>query len=429
MIKKFIEIDRDVPIILPQKFEGWLDENDLSRFIVEIVEQIDTSQLENEYKGRGRAAFPPKMMLALLFYCYAKGIFSSRKIERTTYELIPVLFICGGLHPDHDTINKFRQRFLNQFIFLFTMVLEIAFKLGIFKRGDNRQDGTKIEANASKHKAMSWYYANKLEAMLQAEVEMLLKQAEIANSKSNFDTIDIPAEIKRREERLAKIGEIKEEIEKRVQVRYENEKAEYEAKMEERAAKEAERGKKLGGRKPVAPEPGPKGKDQVNFTDGDSRIMPKSGGHFVQGYNAQASVDQPTMIIVGQHVTQNTNDKQEVELAKAELNKLPKKLGQVERAALDNGYFSDDNVNALVDEDIEPYIATGRQSHNQSLEERLAEPPKEPPENATPLEEMQHRLKTEEGKEFYGKDKARCGTSIRYYQRNHGVQALYVAWF
>jgi len=155
MIKKFIEIDRDVPIILPQKFEGWLDENDLSRFIVEIVEQIDTSELEKEYKGKGSAAFPPSMMLALLFYCYAKGIFSSRKIEQATYELISVLYISGGLHPDHDTINKFRKRFLNQFIFIFTMVLEIAFKLGIFKLGDISRDGTKIEENASKHKAMS----------------------------------------------------------------------------------------------------------------------------------------------------------------------------------------------------------------------------------------------------------------------------------
>jgi transposase len=231
MIKKFIEIDRDVPIILPCNCEGWLNDNDLSRFIVDIIEQIDTSKLENEYKGKGNAAYPPQMMLALLFYCYAKGIFSSRQIERATYELIPVLYISGGLHPDHDTINKFRKRFLNQFIFIFTMVLEIAFELGIFKLGDISIDGTKIEANASKHKAMSWDYANKLEAMLQAEVEMLLKQAEVANSKSNNDTIDIPVEIERREARLAKIGEIKEEIERRAQIRYENEKAEYDAKI------------------------------------------------------------------------------------------------------------------------------------------------------------------------------------------------------
>ena len=263
--------------------------------------------------------------------------------------------------------------------------------------------------------------------MLQAEVEMLLKQAEVANNKNNKETIDIPAEIKRREERLAKISEIKEEIEKRAQVRYENEKAEYYAKMEERVAFETERGRKLGGRKPVAP--GPKPKAQVNFTDGDSRILPKSGGNFIQGYNVQASVDQSAMIIVGQHVTQKTNDKQEIEQALAELNKLPEKLGKVERAALDNGYFSDDNVNALLDEDIEPYIATGRKSHNQSLEERLAKQPSGPPENATPIEEMPLRLKTVEGKEFYGKDKARCGTSIWYYQRSHGIQALYVALF
>ena len=129
MNKKFKEIDRNKSIILPCNLDGWLDGNDLSRFIVEIVEQLDTSELENEYKGRGSAALPPKMMLALLFYSYAKGIFSSRKREQATYELIPVLYITGGLHPDHDTINTFRKRFLSQFVCIFTMVLEIAFEL------------------------------------------------------------------------------------------------------------------------------------------------------------------------------------------------------------------------------------------------------------------------------------------------------------
>ena len=365
---------------------------------------MDTSTLEKSYSGGGSAPYPPKMMLALIFYCYAKGIFSSRKIERATYELIPVLYITGGFHPDHDSVNNFRKRFLPELEQIFVMILQIAHSMRIFKLGDISIDGTKIKANASKHKAMSWAYANKLEKQLQDEVAKLLKRAETECNKGSQD-IDIPAEIKRRQERLETIAKAKAEIEKRAQARYDQEKVDYEAKMAERAAKEAARGRKLGGRTPKKPEPGPKDKDQVNFTDEDSRIMPKSGGGFVQGFNAQASVDIETMIVVGQHVTQKTNDKQEVEPALAELDKLPEGLGEINRAALDTGYFSDSNVGKFVGKNISPYIASGRQSHNQKLEDRLSETP-EAPENPTPVEAMQHSMKTEEGKKFYAKRKS-----------------------
>ena len=410
MSKKFIDVDRSQAIKIPGNMKGWLNGNNLARFIVDIVEQLDTSELENDYRKGGSAAYPPKMILALLFYCYAKGIFSSRKIEQSSYELIPVLYITGGLHPDHDTINKFRKRFLGKLAPIFIMILQIAHDLGVLKLGDISIDGTKIEANASKHKAMSWDYANKLEAQLQAEVEELLKRAEKGNGFEDND-INIPVEIQYREARLNKITEIKAEIEKRAQERYEQEQAEYEKKLEERKKKEAERGRKLGGKKPTPPEPGPRGKDQVSFTDGDSRIMPKSGGGFVQAYNAQASVDQDTILILGQHVSQNTNDKQEVEPALVELNKLPEELGKIERAALDTGYFSESNVDKIIEKQIEPYIASGRQSHNQTLEERLAKPPKVA-EDASSVEKMQHRMKTEEGKNFYAKRKSTVETTF-----------------
>ena len=134
--------------------------------MVEVAEQLDISEIEGAYKGGGSAPYPTKMMLALLFYCYAKGIFASRQIERATYELIPVLYITGGNHPDHDSINTFRKRFLVQLPSLFVQILEYACHLGVFKLGDISIDGTKIQANASKHKAMSWEYANKLEVQL-----------------------------------------------------------------------------------------------------------------------------------------------------------------------------------------------------------------------------------------------------------------------
>jgi len=223
--------------------EDWLDNNDLAIFIVDVVEKLDTSTIEKAYRGGGSASYPPKMMLALLFYGYAKGIFSSRKIEKATYELIPVLYIANGLHPDYDSINTFRKRFLSELGALFVMLLQIAHGMKIFKLGDIYIDGTKIKANASKHKAMSWKYACELEEQLKSEVETLLKRAETENRKPNKE-IDIPAEITHREDRLEKIGEIKIEIELRAKRRYEQEKAEYDAKIAERATKEAERARR-----------------------------------------------------------------------------------------------------------------------------------------------------------------------------------------
>ena len=342
--------------------EGWLEPNSLARFVVEIVEQLDTSAIEGAYRGGGSAPYPPKMMLSLLFYCYAKGIFSSRKIEQAGYEQIPVLYITGGLHPDHDSINTFRRRFLEQLSPLFVEILEYACGLGIFKLGDISIDGVKIKANASKHKAMSWEYACKLEEQLRQEVATLLAKAE-SESGQGEPEIDIPQEIQRRQARLSKIREIKGEIEQRAQARYELEKAEYERKLAEREAKEKARGRKLGGKAPIAPQPGPQAKDQMNFTDSESRIMPVSGGGFEQAYNAQASVDMETMIIVGNHVSQQPNDKQEVEPALVQLNQLPESLGKVKKAALDSGFFSEHNTNCFEDKEIEPYIAADFSRH------------------------------------------------------------------
>jgi transposase len=399
----FREIDRSQPITLPGNLEGWLDGNDLAHFIVDVVEALDTREIEAAYRGGGSAPYPPKMLLALLFYCYAQGIFTSRKIERATYELIPVLYLTGGTHPDHDSINTFRQRFLPHFERLFVQILLIAHALGVVKLGEVSLDGTKIEANASKHHALSWAYAERLEQQLKAEVQMLLERAAAVEGPGAVD-IDLPAELKRREDRLTKIAEVKIEIERRAQERYRRERAEYEAKQAARAAKEQARGRKLGGKPPREPVPGPRSDDQVNFTDGDSRIMPVSGGGFEQAYNAQATVTMGSLLIVGTHVTQHANDQQEIEPALAELAKLPETLGTVERMTADNGYLSEGNVNRLVEARIEPLIAVGRQSHHDALAERLAPVPEAPP-NPDAVTAMQHRLKTPEGKALYAQRK------------------------
>jgi transposase len=368
------------------------------------MEQLDTSPIELAYSGGGSPPYPPKMMLALLFYCYAKGIFSSRKMERATYELIPVLFITGGTHPDHDSINTFRKRFLKELSNLFVLLLQIAHGMGILKLGNVSMDGTKIKANASKHKAMSYGYANKLEEQLRGEVADLIKRAESENGRGQQD-IDIPAELQRREVRLEKIAEIKTELEKRAAERYAQEQAEHEAKLKTREEKEKASGRKLGGRKPKAPEPGARDKDQANFTDGDSRIMSMAGGGFEQAYNAQATVDLDTMLIIGQHVSQNTNDKQEVAPALEQLSNLPSDLGDIKKAAADNGYFSKENIEKFEAAGIEPYLPNGRQHHNPTLEERF---PKETemPKDADSVVAMEHRMKSEAGREFYAQRKS-----------------------
>ena len=286
---------------------------------------------------------------------------------------------------------------------LFVQVLLIAHALGVVKLGEVSLDGTKIEANASKHHALSWAYAERLEQQLQAEVRTLLERAAAVSGPGAVD-IDLPAELKRREDRLAKIAEVKAEIERRAQARYAQEQAAHAAKLAERAAKEQARARKLGGKPPQAPTPGPRPDDQVNFTDGDSRIMPVSGGGFEQAYHAQATVTMGSLLIVGTHVTQKPNDQQEMEPAVAELAKLPETLGAVERMAADNGYGSAHNVEILVTAGIEPLIAVGRQSHHEALAERLAPVPEAPP-NPDAMGAMKHRLKTKEGKAFYAKRK------------------------
>ena len=404
MHSDFLTADRDSLYLLPPSVQDWLPVNHLARFIVDIVAQLDLTPLRGAYDGRGCKAYDPEMLLGLLFYGYATGTFSSRKLELATYESIAFRYIAGNSHPDHDTIANFRKRFLVELKPLFIQILRLAHEMNILKLGKISIDGTKIKANASKHQALSWGHACKLEKQLKAEVDSLLRQAELADQSTIADGMSIPEELERREIRLEAIAKAKREIEHRAEERYAKEKAEHEAKLAERERKAQERGKKPGGKPPKAPEPGVKDKDQVNLTDEESRIMPVSGGGFMQAYNAQASVDLDTMLIVGVHVTQHTNDKLELQPAFDELKKLPAKLGKVTEATADAGYFSETNVGLCDTEEIIPYIAAGRESHNQTLADRFSEP--EPiAEDADAVTKMKHRLKTKEGKALYAQRK------------------------
>ena len=357
MTDQFRPLYRETPIFLPASIQEWLPEQHLARFVVEIVDQLELGGITSRYGGSGgRRAYHPAMLVALLFYGYATGVFSSRKLEQATYDSVAFRYISGGEHPDHATIANFRKRFLDELEGLFKQILVLAQALGVLRMGRVSLDGRKVQGNASKHQAMSWGHARKQEQQLEGEVQTLLELAQRADQDAEQEQheLDIPAELERREERLAAIREAQEKIKERVQERDEAQRADYEAKLKRRQEREQATGKKMGGRPPKEPEAGPKEKekDQVNFTDEESRIMPGPNGEFIQGYNAQAVVEQDSHLVVGNHVSQAANDKQEVEPALNELAKLAEQLGKPEALVADAGYHSKENVEKCVEQDI-----------------------------------------------------------------------------
>jgi transposase len=405
MKEKFVQVDRETLYLLPPSIQDWLPEKHLARFVVEIVEQLDLQPLKEVYTGRGSQAYNPEMLVALLFYGYATGVFSSRKLERSTYDSVAVRYIAENTHPDHDTIATFRRRFLPQLTKLFMEILAIARQMKVLKLGTVSIDGTKIQAYASRHKALSYGHACKLEKQLEAEVAELLQKAESADRADIPDGMDVPTELSIRRERIEAIKKAKAEIERRAAERYAEEQKAYKAKMAQRAEKERKTGKKTGGKPPQPPTAGPTDMDQVNLNDGESRIMPKSGGGFEQAYNAQAGVDTESMLIVTTHVTQAPNDKHELDPALTNLKQLPQELGTVSDILADNGYFSEDNVNLCAKNKVIPYIAVKRDKHHPSVEERFHEPGPLA-HGANPVDAMKHRLCTQSGKAVYAMRKS-----------------------
>lgn len=400
MSTKFVQCDRATLYLLPPSLQDWLPEGHLARFVVEIVEQLDLRSLKASYTGCGSKPYNPEVLLALLFYGYATGVFSSRKLERSTYDSVAFRYIAANTHPDHDTIANFRRRFLPQLGNLFAQILMIAQQMKVLKLGNVSLDGSKVKANASKHKALSYGHACKLEEQIRAEVTELLAKAETADRADIPDGMNIPEELERREKRLAAIALAKVEIERRASERHGREQAAYDQKIAARTKKQQETGKKPRGKEPKPPQAGPTKKDQVNLTDEESRIMPVSGGGFEQAYNAQAGVDMASKLVVSSHITQQSNDKQELKPTLETLVSLPKELGKVNGLVSDNGYFSEANVTACVDMGITPYIAVGREQHNQSVWDRFREPPPLP-KDADAVTEMCHRLRTKTGKSIY----------------------------
>jgi len=433
MSKQFRTCSLDQPLLLPPSLQDWLPEKHLARFIADVTEQLDLSKILADYTrrdGRGMAAYHPMMMVRVLLYGYCLGVVSSRKLERATYEDVAFRYLAADQHPDHDSIASFRQTHLQALAGLFIQALQLCEKAGLVKLGHVAIDGTKLKANASKHKAMSYDRMQEKEKQLREEVEKLLAQAAQADAEEDTQYgkgkqgDELPAELARRESRLKKIAEAKAALEQEARERACREKAVAEAKLAERQRQEEERGKKFGGRPPQVPdaeqaqvEP----KAQRNFTDPDSRIMMDGATKsFTQAYNAQAAVDSHGQIIVAAALTQEANDKKQLVPM---LEEVTRNLGRKpEQASADAGYFSEVAVTDEKVEGIELLVPPDRQKHsagneskpimadvdapaatvsqNQSVGESM------PPMAKSAAERMRDKLRTTAGRAAYKMRKA-----------------------
>lgn len=355
---------------MPPSLEDWLNQDHLARFIVEVIDGLDLSNLVRHYAGRGSKAHHPATLLAILVYGYATGTFSSRKLERATYDSVAFRSIAAGTHPDHDTLATFRRRFLREIEALFVQVLELAGEMKVLKLGTVCLDGTKIHANASRHRALSYGHIEKLEARLKTEVQELLALAEQTDKADVPDGMSLPEELKRREDRLALMGVAKAKLEARAKERYVCERTEYDQKMATRAG-----------------------------------------------------VDATTMLVVATGVTQATNDKQQVVPMLETLASQTATQGKLEYLIADTGYFSAHNVNACDAAQIEPLIAVAHENHHPDWRERHTEPAPLPA-TATPAETMAHRVKTKDGRKRYALRKQSVEPVFGIMAQGHPVKSV-----
>jgi transposase len=404
MSRSFKTVDYAATLDSTVRLGDCLPADHLACFVADLVASLDLSAFYGRYGRRGGQPYAPAVLLGLLFYGYASGVFSSRQIERATYDQAPFRFLAGNTHPDHDTLANFRTAFLDLLPALFTQLLLLAQAAGVLRLGTISLDGTKIHADASKSKAVSYQRLLELESHLRAEVDDLLAQAAQADTTPLPDGLVLADEVGDRTARLARLAAAKAVLEARARERDAREQAAYAAKMQEREARARRRGRQPGGRPPTPPTPGPRDDDQYNFTDPQSRVMknPTNQG-FEQHYNAQAAVDQASLLIVGYSLSNHANDQLEVVPT---VDSIPPALGVPAAGALDTGYFSEQNVAELTRRGIDPYIATGRSGHRRSWRDYFAGEPEPPPAAANLREKMAYKLRTAVGRAIYRRRKS-----------------------
>jgi len=405
MAARFVNLDRQTPMFLPCDLREWVPDDHIVHFIIDAVEQIPTAHFKVNDRGTGSEQYPPTMMLALLIYCYATGRFGSRTIEAATFSDVAVRYLCANLHPDHSSICEFRVINGPAFRAAFVSVLQLAQELHLSKVGAVSVDGTKIQANASKHAAVSYQRAGGMIEQLELEVKELLGRAEQADAKEAEETLDIPAELARREKRVGALKQARQVIEERAKEMAAAQQVEYKEKQAQRQA-QREAGQKPRGAEPTPPSEVPDPKAQYNFTDPESRIMKAGNGqHFEQAYNAQAAVNEQ-MLIVGERLSVAPNDKAELVPTVAAIS--PVVAGEVKAVLTDNGFYSEAAVAAVEQKPdgapsgITVYAAVEKQSHHKTVADLLPQPePAAPGPEASAKEIMAHRLKSEPGKTLY----------------------------
>ena len=417
MGKSFRSDDLNQSLLLPPSLHDWLPENHLARFLVDVVETLDLSAIHASYDagdGRGQSAYAPAMMVRVLLYGYSTGTYSSRKIQSKTFEDVAFRFLSADEHPDHSTLAEFRKRHLQALAELFTQAVQLCQKAGLVKLGHVAIDGTKLQGNASKHKAMSYGRMGEAETRLKDEIAALLKRAEDEDAAEDEkygkgrSGDNLPAELARRESRLSKLQEAKQALEAEARQQAEEKKAAVEAKIAERREQEARTGKKVRGAEPKAPDPDtakPDAQAQRNFTDAESRIMPSGNqkGAFVQGYNAQIAVDGQAQIIVAVDVIQQTTDNHQLAPM---LEQTEQNLGTRPQAvSADSGYWNPTQVEKIQGQGIDLHVATSKQKHGQTsqpVEENSIEAGNEP----SLRERMKQKLASEAGRDVYRMRKA-----------------------
>ncbi len=400
--------DPEQRLLLPPDLREWLPEGHLALFVSDVVEQLDLTKIMDWYErgdGRGRPPYHPLMMVKLLVYGYCIGRVSSRKIEKATYEDVGFRVLACNQHPDHDSMAEFRKTHLEELAKLFVQMLRLCEQAGLVKLGHVAIDGSKLRANASKHKAMSYERMCAKEEQLAGEVERLLAEAAATDEAEDQQYgkgrrgDELPAELARRESRLHKIREAKAALEAEAKEKAKAAAAAAEAKLEARKQREAETGKKTRGRPPQVvkvEEAKPEAKAQRNFTDPESRIM-KDGatGSFEQSYNAQIAVDDEAQIIVAASLTQEVNDKQQLvpvlTEVKANLGRLP------EKATADAGYFSTSAVTNEAISSVDLYVTPDNGKKTEAETELSAATAADQPV----IDEMREKLKTEAGRAVY----------------------------
>jgi len=397
----FVPFSREQPFLLPPDAKDWLPEDDLAHFIVAAVERVPLDAFQAKAVASGKAQYHPRLMLALLVYCYANGVFSSRRIERATFRDIGVRYVAANLHPDHDTIAAFRRGNRAAFEAAFLRVLLLAREAGLLRVGAVAIDGTKIDANASKIRSVRYDRAKALRAKLAADIAALSAQAEAADAEDAPDPQALPKEIARREALKAKLDAACARLEAEARAEAEAARPGYEAK---KAAYDAQRGRRRG-RPPKPPEDEPPPGRQSNLTDPDSALMRRSDAHECrQAYNAQAVVcADGSQLILSTGVVATTADAPSFA---ATVLAMEGTVGLPGVVLADTGFASGKAVADLEARGIEPLVAIGRTQPHRPYDFRPPPKPKRERRTTEPWRiAMQAKLQTDDAKALYAKRK------------------------